>query len=116
MSPYFTCKKTPASLVLGAPVNLASLVSSTFLVSTRTPDLVDFISSGPIVALVLQGKNAISKNRELMGATDPKKAEKNTIRADLASSIDQNAVHGSDSVETAKEEINFFFTPEEVFS
>ncbi len=78
-------------------------------------DLVSFISSGPVVVLVLEGDNAIAKNRELMGATDPKKAEPGTIRADLAQSIDHNAVHGSDAPETAKTEIAFFFKPEENF-
>src|SRR3981189_1744523 len=63
-------------------------------------DLVDFMISGPVLIQVLQGENAIAKNRELMGATDPKKAEKGTIRADFAQSIDANAVHGSDSLET----------------
>ena len=73
-------------------------------------DLVTFMISGPVVALVLQGENAVLKNRDLMGHTDPKKATKGTIRADFAESIDANAVHGSDAVETAKEEISFFFS------
>lgn len=72
-------------------------------------DLVNFMISGPIMIQVLQGDNAIVKNRDLMGATDPKKAEKGTIRADFAESIDANAVHGSDSSDTAKAEIAFFF-------
>ncbi|NBN93570.1 MAG: nucleoside-diphosphate kinase [Betaproteobacteria bacterium] len=72
-------------------------------------DLVDFMVSGPVMVQVLEGPNAIAKNRELMGATDPKKAEPGTIRADFADSIDANAVHGSDAAETAAVEIAFFF-------
>jgi nucleoside-diphosphate kinase len=72
-------------------------------------DLVDFMTSGPVVVQVLEGENAMQKNRDLMGATDPKKAEKGTIRADFAQSIDANAVHGSDSAENAAVEIAYFF-------
>jgi nucleoside-diphosphate kinase len=72
-------------------------------------DLVDFMLSGPIMVQVLEGENAIAKNRELMGATDPKKAAPGTIRADFADSIDANAVHGSDGPETARSEVAFFF-------
>ena len=72
-------------------------------------DLVKFMVSGPIVAQVLEGENAIAKNRDLMGATDPKKAAKGTIRADFAESIDANAVHGSDGPDTARTEIGYFF-------
>jgi nucleoside-diphosphate kinase len=72
-------------------------------------DLVDFMISGPVFVQALEGENAIQTNRDLMGATDPKKAEKGTIRADFADSIDANAVHGSDAPETAKVEIAFFF-------
>ena len=79
-------------------------------------DLVSFISSGPVLVTVLEGEDAIAKNREIMGATNPKDAAAGTIRADFAESIDQNAVHGSDGVETARIEVNFFFKPEEVFS
>ena len=78
-------------------------------------DLVEFMISGPVLLQVLQGDNAIAKNRELMGATDPKKAAKGTIRADFAASIDANAVHGSDAPETARTEIAFFFPGCEVF-
>ena len=78
-------------------------------------DLVDFMISGPVLVQVLQGENAILKNRDLMGATDPKKAAKGTIRADFADSIDANAVHGSDAPETARAEIAFFFPGYEVF-
>jgi len=78
-------------------------------------DLVGFMISGPVLVQVLQGENAILKNRELMGATDPKKAAKGTIRADFAASIDANAVHGSDGPETARDEIAFFFPGYEIF-
>jgi len=78
-------------------------------------DLVEFMISGPVLLQVLQGDNAIVKNRELMGATDPKHAAKGTIRADFAASIDANAVHGSDSLETARSEIKFFFPKDEIF-
>ena len=71
--------------------------------------LVDFMTSGPVMIQVLEGEDAIAKNRQLMGATDPKKAEKGTIRADFAESIDANAVHGSDAPETAAVEIAYFF-------
>ena len=72
-------------------------------------DLVEFMISGPVMIQVLEGDNAIAKNRELMGATDPKKAARGTIRADFADSIDANAVHGSDGPDTARKEIAFFF-------
>ena len=72
-------------------------------------DLVAFMISGPVMIQVLEGENAIARNRELMGATDPKKADRGTIRADFADSIDANAVHGSDAPETAAVEIAFFF-------
>jgi nucleoside-diphosphate kinase len=72
-------------------------------------DLVSFMISGPVIVQVLEGENAISSHRDLMGATDPKKAEKGTIRADFAESIDANAVHGSDAPETARVEIAYFF-------
>lgn len=77
-------------------------------------DLVKFMITGPVLVLVLEGDNAILKNREIMGATDPKKADKGTIRADLAVSIDENAVHGSDGPQTAMTEISYFFKPEEI--
>jgi len=79
-------------------------------------DLVDFMVSGPVLIQVLQGENAIQKNRDLMGATDPKKAEAGTIRADFADSIDANAVHGSDGSDTAAAEIAFFFRESEICS
>ncbi len=79
-------------------------------------DLVDFMVSGPIMVQVLEGENAIARNRELMGATDPKKAAKGTIRADFAASIDANAVHGSDGPETARVEVAFFFPAQSIHS
>jgi nucleoside-diphosphate kinase len=79
-------------------------------------DLVEFMISGPVLVQVLEGEGAIARNRELMGATDPKKADKGTIRADFADSIDANAVHGSDGVDTARTEISYFFAACEIFS
>jgi nucleoside-diphosphate kinase len=79
-------------------------------------DLVDFMISGPVMVQVLEGDNAIARNRDLMGATDPKKAAKGTLRADFAASIDANAVHGSDAADTARTEIAYFFPACEVFS
>ncbi|MGN1035902.1 MAG: nucleoside-diphosphate kinase [Rhodocyclaceae bacterium] len=79
-------------------------------------ELVKFMTSGPVMVQVLEGENAIAKNRELMGATDPKKADKGTIRADFAESIDANAVHGSDAPETAAVEIAFFFPEMNIYS
>jgi nucleoside-diphosphate kinase len=76
--------------------------------------LVEFMISGPVVVQVLEGEDAIAKNREIMGATDPKKAEPGTIRADFAETVDENAVHGSDSPETAAVEIKFFFRDQEI--
>lgn len=78
-------------------------------------DLVEFMTSGPVVVSVLEGANAVALNRELMGATNPKEAKPGTIRADFAESIDANAVHGSDSLENAKNEITFFFKESEIF-
>lgn len=77
-------------------------------------ELVEFMTSGPVVVMVLEGTNAVAKNRELMGATNPKEAAKGTIRADFAESIDANAVHGSDSLENAAIEIAFFFAKREI--
>ena len=77
-------------------------------------DLVAFMTSGPVVVMVLEGENAIAKNRELMGATNPKEAEAGTIRADFAESIDANAVHGSDSEKSAAREIKYFFSDIEI--
>ncbi|MGD8644344.1 MAG: nucleoside-diphosphate kinase [Chromatiales bacterium] len=77
-------------------------------------DLVEFMTSGPVVVQVLEGEDAVARNRQIMGATNPKEAEPGTIRADFAQSIDANAVHGSDSLENAKIEIDFFFQPDEI--
>jgi nucleoside-diphosphate kinase len=79
-------------------------------------DLVKFMSSGPIVVMVLQGPDAIAKNRQIMGSTDPKKADKGTLRAEFGTSIEKNAVHGSDSPAAAKTEIDFFFDREEIMN
>ncbi len=78
--------------------------------------LVEFMTSGPVMVQVLEGEDAIARNRELMGATDPKKAAPGTIRADFAESIDANAVHGSDGPDTAREEISFFFPALNIYS
>jgi nucleoside-diphosphate kinase len=79
-------------------------------------DLVEFMISGPVMVQVLEGDSAIQKNRDLMGATDPKKADKGTIRADFAQSIDANAVHGSDAADTARTEIAYFFPQSQVYA
>ncbi|MFP3944341.1 MAG: nucleoside-diphosphate kinase, partial [Alphaproteobacteria bacterium] len=77
-------------------------------------DLVAFMTSGPVVVQVLEGEDAITKNRDVMGATNPKEAEEGTIRAEFAENIERNSVHGSDGPDTAKDEIGFFFKPEEI--
>ena len=79
-------------------------------------DLVEFMTSGPVMVQVLEGDNAIARNREIMGATNPKDAEPGTIRADFAETVDENVVHGSDAPETAKQEIAFFFSDDEICS
>jgi len=79
-------------------------------------ELVNFVTEGPVVVMVLEGEDAVAKNRALMGATNPQEAAPNTIRKDFAKSIDRNAVHGSDSLANAKQEIAFFFSPGEIFS
>lgn len=78
--------------------------------------LVNFMTTGPVLVQVLEGENAIAKHREIMGATNPKEAAPGTIRAEFAASIDENAVHGSDAPDTAKEEIEFFFKPTEIYA
>ena len=77
-------------------------------------ELVDFMTSGPVVVQVLEGENAVARNREVMGATDPKKAAPGTIRADFADEVTENAVHGSDSADNARIEIDFFFKPDQL--
>ena len=79
-------------------------------------DLVNFMISGPVLIQVLEGENAVDKHREVMGATNPKDAKPGTIRADFAASIDENAVHGSDSIDNAKNEIAYFFAADEVYN
>lgn len=79
-------------------------------------ELVDFMTSGPILVMVLEGENAVATNRRIMGATDPAKAQAGTIRADFATSIERNAIHGSDSLENAKTEVAFFFKTNEIFT
>lgn len=78
-------------------------------------ELVEFMTSGPVLVMALEGDNAVARCREIMGATDPSKATEGTIRADFATSIERNAIHGSDSLANAKTEISFFFTPQEIF-
>ena len=78
-------------------------------------ELVEFMTSGPVLVMVLCGENAVARNRQIMGATDPSKADAGTIRADFATSIERNAVHGSDSTANAKTEISFFFKTNEIF-
>jgi len=78
-------------------------------------ELVDFMTTGPVMVQVLSGEDAVMKNREIMGATNPKEAAAGTIRADFADSIDANAVHGSDSLDNAKQEIEFFFAKDQIF-
>lgn len=78
--------------------------------------LVEFMTSGPVVVQVLEGEGAVVKNREIMGATDPQQADSGTIRADFADSIEANAVHGSDSLENARQEVSFFFESDEICS
>lgn len=77
-------------------------------------DLVEFMTSGPILVMVLEGDDAVARNRKIMGATDPVKADPGTIRADFATNIERNAVHGSDSLENAKKEVSFFFKASEI--
>lgn len=113
-------EKAGLSIVAAKMMHLtAEQASAFYAVHKSRPffnDLVNFISSGPVIVQVLEGENAIKKNREVMGATNPKEAAPGTIRADFAKSIDENAVHGSDAPETAKVEIEFFFKSEEICS
>jgi len=117
---YSRFEKAGLSIVAARMLTLSEVQAEGFYAVHRERpffrDLVRFMISGPIMVQVLQGKDAIAKNRELMGATDPKKAKKGTIRADFADSIDANAVHGSDGPETARIEIAYFFPASEIFS
>jgi len=117
---YTRFEKAGLSIVAARMLTLSEVQAEGFYAVHRERpffrDLVRFMISGPIMVQVLQGEDAIARNRELMGATDPKKAKKGTIRADFADSIDANAVHGSDGPETARTEIAYFFPASEIFS
>src|SRR3954468_848459 len=116
---YSRFEKAGLRVVAARMVRLSQLQAEGFYAVHRErpffKDLVKFMVSGPVMVQVLEGENAVAKNRELMGATDPRKAEKGTIRADFADSIDANAVHGSDSAENARIEIAYFFPALDVF-
>lgn len=115
---YSRFEKGGLAIVAAKMVRLTPEVAGGFYAEHRGKPfygpLVDYMCSGPIVVQVLEGRNAISVNRALMGATDPKQAAPGTIRADFAQSIDANAVHGSDSEASAEREIAYFFSPEEI--
>lgn len=115
---YSRFEKANLKIIAAKMVHLSTQQAEQFYaVHSARPfykDLVKFISSGPVMVQVLSGDDAIRRHREIMGATNPKDAAPGTIRADFADSIDENAVHGSDSPETAKEEITFFFTEKEL--
>ena len=107
------CEKNNLKIIKSKKVKISKEEASEFYKVHQTKpfygELCNYLSSGPIVVMILEGENAISKNRQLMGATDPKKAADGTLRKMYGLSIDKNSVHGSDSVENAKIEINFFF-------
>ena len=107
-------------LVAGKLVHLTDDIASGFYAEHDGKpffnDLKKFMTSGPVFIQILEGENAVQKNRDLMGSTNPKEANPGTIRADFANSIDANAVHGSDSLESAKREIEYFFSSEEILS
>ena len=117
---YARFEQAGLKVIAAKMVHLSSMEAGQFYgVHRERPffkDLVNFMISGPVMIQVLEGESAIAKNRELMGATDPKKADKGSIRADFASSIDANAVHGSDAPETAAAEIAFFFPGMNLYS
>ncbi|HVQ61460.1 MAG TPA: nucleoside-diphosphate kinase [Burkholderiales bacterium] len=117
---YSRFEKAGLSVIAARMLSLSEVQAEGFYAVHRERpffrDLVKFMISGPIMVQVLEGEDAIAKNRELMGATDPKKAKKGTIRADFADSIDANAVHGSDGPDTARTEIAYFFPASEIFS
>jgi nucleoside-diphosphate kinase len=117
---YSRFEKAGLSVIAARMLTLSEVQAEGFYAVHRERpffrDLVRFMISGPIMVQVLEGEDAIAKNRELMGATDPKKAKQGTIRADFADSIDANAVHGSDGAETARAEIAYFFPASEIFS
>ena len=107
-------------LVAGKLIHLSDEMASGFYAEHEGKpffnDLKKFMTSGPVFVQVLEGENAVQKNRNLMGSTDPKEAASGTIRADFANSIDANAVHGSDSIESAKREIEYFFNTKEILN
>ena len=113
-------EKNGLYLVAGKLVHLTDDMASGFYAEHDGKpffnDLKKFMTSGPVFIQVLEGENAVQKNRDLMGSTNPKEANPGTIRADFANSIDANAVHGSDSLESAKREIEYFFSSEEILS
>jgi nucleoside-diphosphate kinase len=115
---YRRFEKAGLSIIAARMRHLSQLEAEGFYAVHRErpfyQDLVRYMTSGPVVVQVLEGENAIARNREIMGATDPKKAAPGTIRADLAKSIEQNVVHGSDAAETAVREIAFFFAETEL--
>ncbi|HEX4619070.1 MAG TPA: nucleoside-diphosphate kinase [Steroidobacteraceae bacterium] len=115
---YRRFEKAGLSIVAARMVHLSQREAEGFYAVHRERpffgDLVRYMSSGPVIVQVLEGEDAIARNRDLMGATDPKKAAPGTIRADLASSIEQNVVHGSDAPETAAREIAYFFSATEL--
>jgi nucleoside-diphosphate kinase len=117
---YNRFERAGLRIVAARMIHLSRADAETFYAMHRAQPffgaLVDFMVSGPVMVQVLEGENAIAKNRQLMGATDPKKAEPGTIRADFADNIDANAVHGSDSPENAQAEIAFFFAQMELNS
>ena len=108
------------NLVAGKLIHLSDNMASGFYAEHDGKpffdDLKKFMTSGPVFVQILEGENAVQKNRDLMGSTNPQEAESGTIRADFAKSIDANAVHGSDSIESAKREIEYFFDPEEILN
>ena len=116
---YRRFEKSGLSIVAARMTRLTTAQAEAFYAIHRERpffrDLGGFMTSGPVMLQVLEGADAVAKNREIMGATDPKKAASGTIRADLASSIDQNVVHGSDSVENARTEVSYFFKSDQIF-
>jgi nucleoside-diphosphate kinase len=115
---YSRFEQAGLRIVAARMLRLSDAVAGGFYAEHRErpfyPALVEFMTSGPVVVQVLEGENAVARNRELMGATDPKKADPGTIRADFATSIDANAVHGSDSPQSAAREIAYFFAASEI--
>ena len=115
---YRRFEKAGLSIIAARMRRLSQLEAEGFYAVHRErpffKDLVSYMTSGPVIVQVLEGENAIARHREIMGATDPKKAAPGTIRADLAKSIEQNVVHGSDAAETAAQEIAYFFSGTEL--